>query len=52
MVTLTTDDLDGPRRRHDWFRDELGQWLAEQGVRWRWRTGDDVWVIGTIALRH
>jgi hypothetical protein len=51
-VTLTTENLDSARRRHDCFLDELGQWLATQGVRWCWRHNDDLWVVGNAALRR
>lgn len=51
-VTLTTENLDSARRRHDWFLDELGQWLATQGVRWCWRHNDDLWVVGNAAVRR
>ena len=52
LVSLTTDDDDWARRRHDWFLDELGHWLATQSVRWCWQHPDDVWVIGNAALQR
>ena len=51
LVSLTTDSDDSARRGHDWFLDELGQWLATQGVRWCWQHPGDVWVIGNAASR-
>jgi hypothetical protein len=46
------DDLDAAGRWHDRFRDELGHWLATQHVNWRWRHGDDLWVVGNSAPRR
>ena len=34
MLTLSTGYHDGAGLRHDWFLDDIGQWLANGRVRW------------------
>jgi hypothetical protein len=52
MVTLTTANGDVACLRHDWFLDEIGQWLATGRPRWCWRRTDDLWVVGGLARQH